>query len=133
MESRCFVLGDAEHGYALSHWRFQDYLIRRKISKTAQAPSRNRLVKWCSAWRENKSVHALRFLPAYLLASLAEAADPQPAIEQPVVTLCNPTYAPNPIRFRESLWIAIQAKRALAAAPGARLAAGFDLPIRCRP
>jgi hypothetical protein len=89
---RRFVVGDAEHGYALSHWRFQDYLGRKKLPKASQAPYRDRLIKWCAAWQENKSIHALRFLPGYLLAVLADAGNPQPIIEQLVATLSNKTY-----------------------------------------
>jgi hypothetical protein len=89
---RRFVVGDAERGYALSHWRFQDFLDGKKIPRASQAPYRERLVAWCAAWRENGSGYALRFHPTHLREAIDAAADPLPIMERLVATVSDPEY-----------------------------------------
>jgi hypothetical protein len=55
-----FLIGDADRGYVLSHWRFQNFLVRKKIPKNSQAPYRKRILEWCTNWQQNKSDYALR-------------------------------------------------------------------------
>lgn len=89
---RRFVVGDADRGYALSHWRFQDFLDRKKIPRASQAPYRERLVAWCAAWKENRSSYALRFHPTYLCEAIAAAADPLSILERLAATVSDPLY-----------------------------------------
>ena len=68
---RRFVVGDAERGFSLSHWRFQDYLARKVLTVADQRPYRQRLAAWCYNWRENNGLYALSFAVSELLGALA--------------------------------------------------------------
>ena len=47
-----FVVGDGETGYAITHWRFADYLSRKEITPADQCRFRLRLVAYCERWSE---------------------------------------------------------------------------------
>jgi hypothetical protein len=70
---RRYVLGVAEGGYILCHWRFQDY-VARKIGEGGQVPYREALIGYCARWPEHKSPYALRYYAQHLTEAV-EAAD----------------------------------------------------------
>jgi len=80
---RRFLVGDEDDGWSLCHWRFQDYLMRKRFRKKARAPYLERLVAWCGEWDEHESPYAIRHAPEHLLeagrgeAVLGILEDPQ--------------------------------------------------------
>src|SRR5271165_470646 len=64
---RRFVLGSPDGGYALCHPRFHDYIANERIKEKAQEPYRERLLGYCSRWREHKSKYALAHYPMHLV------------------------------------------------------------------
>ena len=90
---RRFVVGDADRGFSLSHWRFQDYLSRRVLTANDQRPYRDRLREWCAHWRENGGRYALTFAAAERLEALAEpGTDESSAVRALADLVCDSEY-----------------------------------------
>lgn len=91
---RRFVVGDADRGFSLSHWRFQDYLGRKVLTAADQRPYRKRLADWCGRWRENNGRYALSFAVTQRLESLAAAtmAQRMGAMREVVSLVCDEEY-----------------------------------------
>jgi len=90
---RRFVVGDADRGFSLSHWRFQDYLSRRVLTANDQRPYRDRLREWCGHWRDNGGRYALTFAATERLEALAEpGTDESSAVRALADLVCDSEY-----------------------------------------
>jgi hypothetical protein len=61
-----YVSGNEEEGYRLSEPRFQEYLSQHRVKGAAREVYRERLLRYCSRWRDHKSQYALRHYTRHL-------------------------------------------------------------------
>ncbi len=102
---RRFVVGDADRGFSLSHWRFQDYLAREVLTDADQRPYRNRLDDWCDQWRQNKGRYALSYAVSRRVDALAAAPQSQRlnAMREVVHLICDAEYQQRRVDATDAL------------------------------
>lgn len=129
---RRFVVGDADRGFSLSHWRFQDYLSRRVLTAADQRPYRDRLREWCSRWRDNGGRYALTFAATERIEALAEPAVDRPAAVRALADLvCDAEYQRRRVEVTEAV-AGLRLDVARAVQEIARAAALPSLPVLAR-
>ena len=102
---RRFIIGDAERGFSLSHWRFKDYLVRKELTDTDQRPYRDRLADWCDQWRKNNGRYALSFAVTRRLDALKAATPTQRlgAIQEVVNLICDEEYQQRRVEATDAI------------------------------
>lgn len=58
---RRYLTGDLEHGYAVAHPRFAEYLVKEKFEPAEVEAFREQLRLYCANWRQHNSQYALRY------------------------------------------------------------------------
>jgi hypothetical protein len=114
---RRFVVGDAEQGFALCHWRFQDYLARRVLGATERAIYRDRLVDWCTRWRDHTGAYAIAYHAAHRFDLLAEGPVSERTTKLTAIVdlVCDVEYQARRLQLTEDIvGLQADAERALA-------------------
>lgn len=65
---RRYVNGSEQTGFSLAHPRFRDWIAARRIKPSDQQPFLDRLLAYCSRWREHRSRYALANYVQHLIA-----------------------------------------------------------------